>query len=42
MQWAVGNDIVGGMGSDIISPNSGATRAQFAVMMQRFCTNFVK
>ncbi len=42
MQWAVGNGIVEGMGSDIISPNSGATRAQFAVMMQRFCTNFAK
>ena len=42
MQWAVGSGIVQGMGGGTISPNSGATRAQFAVMMQRFCTGFDK
>ncbi len=42
MKWAVGNGIVEGVGNDLISPETGATRAQFAAMMQRFCTSFVK
>ena len=42
MKWAAGNGIVEGIGNDLISPETGATRAQFAAMMQRFCTGFVK
>ena len=42
MKWAAGNGIVEGIGNDLISPETGATRAQFAAMMQRFCANFVK
>ena len=42
MKWAVGSGIVQGVGGGIISPHSGATRAQLAVMMQRFCTGFDK
>lgn len=42
MQWAVGNDLVKGMGDGLISPKTGATRAQFAAIMQRYYINFVK
>ena len=42
MKWAVGNGIVEGVGNDLVSPETGATRAQFAAIMQRFCTGFVK
>jgi len=42
MKWAVGNGIVEGMGNDLISPETGATRAQFSAMMQRYATTFVK
>ncbi len=42
MKWAVGNGIVEGVGNGLVSPETGATRAQFAAMMQRFCTSFVK
>lgn len=42
MKWAVGNGIVTGMGNDLISPKTGATRAQFAIMIQRYATAFVK
>lgn len=42
MKWAVGNGIVTGMDNDLISPETGATRAQFAAMMQRYATTFVK
>ena len=42
MKWAAGNGIMEGIGNDLISPETGATRAQFAAMMQRFCTGFVK
>ncbi len=42
MKWAVGNGIVTGMSNDLISPETGATRAQFATMMQRYATTIVK
>ena len=42
MKWAVGNGIVEGIGNDLISPETGATRAQFAAMIQRYATTFLK
>jgi len=42
MKWAVGNGIVEGVGNDLVSPGTGATRAQFAAMMQRYVKTFVK
>ena len=42
MKWAVGNGIVEGIGNNLVSPETGATRAQFAAMMQRYATTFVK
>ncbi|HHU17136.1 MAG TPA: hypothetical protein GXZ70_02760 [Clostridiales bacterium] len=38
ISWAANNGIVEGTGNDIISPKAGATRAQFAAMMQRYMT----
>ncbi len=42
MKWAVGNGLIEGMGNGLISPKTGATRAQFASIMQRYVTAFVK
>lgn len=42
MKWAVGNGIVTGMSNDLISPETGTTRAQFAAMIQRYASAFVK
>lgn len=42
IRWAVGNGIVAGMGNDLIAPETGATRAQFAAMMQRYVTTYEK
>jgi uncharacterized repeat protein (TIGR02543 family) len=42
MKWAAGNGIVEGIGNDLISPETGATRAQFAAMMQRYITTFIQ
>ena len=42
MKWAVGNGIVEGIGNNLVSPETGATRAQFAAMMQRYATTIVK
>lgn len=42
MKWAVGNGIVEGVGNGLLSPETGASRAQFAAMMQRYITTFVK
>ena len=42
MKWAAGNGIMEGIGNDLISPETGATRAQFAAMMQRYITTFIK
>ena len=36
-QWACGAGIVGGITPDTLAPQSNATRAQFAVILSRFC-----
>ena len=36
MRWAVGEGIIGGMTADTLAPQSGATRAQVAAILQRF------
>ena len=36
MQWAVGNGLIKGVGNNLVSPQTGANRAQFAVIMQRY------
>ena len=42
MQWAVGAGIINGTGDgSTLSPQSQATRAQAAVMLMRFCENYV-
>ena len=42
MQWAVGNGLIKGFGNNLVSPQTGANRAQFAVIMQRYYTDFVE
>ena len=42
MQWAVGNGLIVGVGNNLVSPQTGANRAQFAVIMQRYYTDFVE
>lgn len=42
MQWAVGNGLIKGVGNNLVSPRTGANRAQFAVIMQRYYTDFVE
>ena len=42
MQWAVKHSIVSGIGDALISPNSTATRAQMATILERFLEDFVK
>ena len=39
MEWALENGIISGMGNGIISPQSSATRAQVAAIVQRCCEN---
>lgn len=41
MAWAVGNGIVFGMTEDTLYPEGTATRAQFAIILQRFCTGIL-
>ena len=41
MQWAVGSGLIKGVGDNLVSPQTGVNRAQFAVIMQRFYTDFV-
>ena len=42
MQWAVGAGIINGTGDgSILTPQGQATRAQAAVMLQRFCEKYV-
>lgn len=42
MQWAVGAGIINGTGDgSTLSPQGQATRAQAAVMLMRFCENYV-
>lgn len=42
MKWAVGNGIIQGIGNGRISPDSGATRDQFAAIIQRFHSSSLK
>jgi hypothetical protein len=42
MQWAVANGLITGVGNNRVSPQTGANRAQFAVIMQRYYTDFVE
>ena len=39
MSWAVGTGIVSGKGSGKLAPRTGATRAEAAAMLKRFCEN---
>ena len=39
MSWAVGTGIVSGKGSGKLAPRAGATRAEAAAMLKRFCEN---
>lgn len=40
MSWAVGSEIISGSGADkALNPTQGATRAQLAAILQRFCEN---
>ncbi|NMA52428.1 MAG: hypothetical protein GX949_05415, partial [Peptococcaceae bacterium] len=41
MQWAVGSGLIKGVGDNQVSPRTGANRAQFAAIMQRYYTDFV-
>lgn len=40
MQWAVGTGIIGGTTPSTLTPYGGATRAQAAMMLMRFCKSF--
>lgn len=42
MQWAVKHGIVNGIGGNMISPKSTATRAQMATILKGFIEDFVK
>ena len=42
MAWSVANNIVGGTTQGTLNPTGTATRAQFAVILYRFCENIVK
>ena len=42
MNWAVNVGIIGGTSATTLSPSGSATRAQAAVMLQRFCERFVE
>jgi uncharacterized repeat protein (TIGR02543 family) len=42
MQWAIGNGLIKGIGNNLVSPQTGANRAQFAVIMQRYYTDLVE
>ena len=41
-QWACGAGVINGTTESTLSPLGTATRAQFAVMLQRFCEKVVK
>lgn len=41
LAWAVGNGIINGTADGRLNPGGTATRAQFAVILQRFCENIV-
>jgi len=42
MQWGVANGLITGVGNNLVSPQTGASRAQLAVIIQRYYTDFVE
>ena len=42
MSWAVGSGIISGKGGGNLVPRAGATRAEAAAILQRFCENTIK
>ena len=42
MRWAVGNGLISGMDGGLLAPQGGATRAQTAAILMRFCEKFGK
>lgn len=41
MEWAYNNGIIKGRSKDKLAPNKPATREEVAVMLYRFCKNFL-
>ncbi len=41
MSWAVGAGLINGMDDGTLSPNGGATRAQTAALLMRFCEKYM-
>lgn len=41
MNWTVGNGLVSGFGNGTLAPKGGATRAQVATILMRFCNEVV-
>ncbi len=42
VEWAVGAELIKGMGNNTIAPQNGATRAEIAEMLMRFCKNVLE
>ena len=42
MSWAVGNGLLSGKGGGVLDPTGSATRAEVAVILQRFVENILK
>ena len=38
MNWAVANGLISGVEENVLSPKTGATRAQFAAILTRYLT----
>ncbi|MCB7363002.1 S-layer homology domain-containing protein [Flavonifractor plautii] len=41
MQWANAEGLINGTSGTTLSPTNGATRAEVAQILMRFCENFV-
>ena len=41
MNWAVGNELIAGVGNQTLLPKGDATRAQVATILMRYCENVV-
>ena len=42
MQWACGSGVITGISESALAPRGEATRAQAAMMLMRFCEQYVK
>lgn len=42
ISWANANELINGVGNAMLSPETGATRAQVAAILMRFCENIAK